>query len=222
MRGFDCCLQATVCRTYRCLIYYSLLCDIVDCNDGVRLRLWTATTNGHIVHLSDDVWVWRTTVEWYWQGKTEKIRRKTFPSATLSATNSAWIDTDANPGLHGERPATNRLSHGTALCDICDTVGNQLGTFPVLVWFGGLRPGLLFERRRWVWSQTERLTLSIQNTKYFSVMTTNHLKTRAEPTPKTPITLSMSYARCFTTDLPYIGGGGGIRGSILINILGPM
>jgi hypothetical protein len=33
----------------------------------------------------------------------------------LSTTNPTWIDPVANPGLRGERPATNRLSHGTTL-----------------------------------------------------------------------------------------------------------
>jgi hypothetical protein len=33
----------------------------------------------------------------------------------LSTINPTWIDPDANPALRGERPATNRLSHGTAL-----------------------------------------------------------------------------------------------------------
>jgi hypothetical protein len=28
------------------------------------------------------------------------------------------LDLGSNPGLRGERPATNRLSHGTALCDV--------------------------------------------------------------------------------------------------------
>jgi hypothetical protein len=43
-------------------------------------------------------------------GKHRRTRRKTCPSATLSTTNPTWID----PGLRGERPATNDLSHGTA------------------------------------------------------------------------------------------------------------
>ena len=41
-------------------------------------------------------------------------RGKTCPSATLSATKPTWTDPGSNPGLRGERPATNRLSHGTA------------------------------------------------------------------------------------------------------------
>jgi hypothetical protein len=38
----------------------------------------------------------------------------TCPSATLSTTNLTWTDPESNQGLRGERPATNRLSHGTA------------------------------------------------------------------------------------------------------------
>jgi hypothetical protein len=44
-------------------------------------------------------------------GKTEELGEK---PATLSTTNPTWIDPDANPGLRCKRPATNRLSHGTA------------------------------------------------------------------------------------------------------------
>jgi hypothetical protein len=43
-------------------------------------------------------------------GENRNTGRKTCPSATLSTTNPTWTD----PGLRGERPATNRLSHGTA------------------------------------------------------------------------------------------------------------
>jgi hypothetical protein len=46
-------------------------------------------------------------------GENRSTRRKTCPSATLSTTNPTWIDPGSNPGLSGERPATNRLSHGT-------------------------------------------------------------------------------------------------------------
>jgi hypothetical protein len=47
-------------------------------------------------------------------GETE-VLGENLPSATLSTTNPTWIEPGANPGLHGERPATNRLSHGAAL-----------------------------------------------------------------------------------------------------------
>jgi hypothetical protein len=43
-----------------------------------------------------------------------EVLGENLPSATLSTTNPTWIDLGTNPGLHGERPATNRLSHGTA------------------------------------------------------------------------------------------------------------
>jgi hypothetical protein len=48
-------------------------------------------------------------------GENRRTRRKTCPSATLSATNPTWIDPGVNPGLRGERPATNDLNHGTVV-----------------------------------------------------------------------------------------------------------
>jgi hypothetical protein len=45
-------------------------------------------------------------------GETE-VLGENLPSATLSTTNPTWIDPGANPGLRGERPATNRLSQLT-------------------------------------------------------------------------------------------------------------
>jgi hypothetical protein len=47
-------------------------------------------------------------------GESRSTRGKTCPSATLSTTNPTWTDRGSNPGLRGERPASNRLSHGTA------------------------------------------------------------------------------------------------------------
>jgi hypothetical protein len=38
---------------------------------------------------------------------------KTYPSTTFSPTNPTWTDPGSNPGLRGETPATNRLSHDT-------------------------------------------------------------------------------------------------------------
>jgi hypothetical protein len=58
-------------------------------------------------------------------GETE-VLGENLPSTTLSTTNPTWID----PGLRGERPATNRLSHGTAAsgfsCQIFLTGSNYL------------------------------------------------------------------------------------------------
>jgi hypothetical protein len=52
-------------------------------------------------------------------------RRKTCPSATLSTTNLTLdLTWDRTPGLRGERPATNRLSHGTALREYIDMYEN--------------------------------------------------------------------------------------------------
>jgi hypothetical protein len=44
-----------------------------------------------------------------------KYSGKTCPSATLSTINHTRIDPGSNPGLRGERPAANRLSHGIAM-----------------------------------------------------------------------------------------------------------
>jgi hypothetical protein len=51
-------------------------------------------------------------------GENRTTRKKTCPSATLSTSNPTWIYPGANPGLRGERPATNNLIHGTA-CRSC-------------------------------------------------------------------------------------------------------
>jgi hypothetical protein len=48
-------------------------------------------------------------------GENRSTRGETCPSTTLSTTNPTWTDPGSNPGLRGERSATNRLSHGTAL-----------------------------------------------------------------------------------------------------------
>jgi hypothetical protein len=47
--------------------------------------------------------------------ENQRIQRKSCPNATLSTTNPTWTDKGANLDFHSERPATNRLSHGTAI-----------------------------------------------------------------------------------------------------------
>jgi hypothetical protein len=57
----------------------------------------------------------------------------TCPSATLSIKNSARTDLKSNPGLRGERPATNRLSHGTARnCLNCHNLFSPQNNWPVV------------------------------------------------------------------------------------------
>jgi hypothetical protein len=64
-------------------------------------------------------------------GKNRSTRGKTCPSATLPTTNPTRTDPGSNPGLRGERPATNSLSHGTALPSylspgiVTDVLGNM-------------------------------------------------------------------------------------------------
>jgi hypothetical protein len=47
-------------------------------------------------------------------GENRRTRRETFPSATSSTTNPTWTTLGSNPGLSGEKPATNRLRYGPA------------------------------------------------------------------------------------------------------------
>jgi hypothetical protein len=46
-------------------------------------------------------------------GENRRTWRKFCPGVTLSTINPTWTYMDANPGLHGEKPETNRLSYGT-------------------------------------------------------------------------------------------------------------
>ena len=48
-------------------------------------------------------------------GENRNTRGKSCPSANFSTTNPTRTDRESNPGLRGDRPATNRLSHGTTL-----------------------------------------------------------------------------------------------------------
>jgi hypothetical protein len=72
-------------------------------------------TNGPIVLPPDD----DMSMEHWWnddidRGKPKNSGLKTRPCATSSITNPTWSDPGANPALRGGRPATDRLSHGTA------------------------------------------------------------------------------------------------------------
>jgi hypothetical protein len=57
------------------------------------------------------LWWWRN---WWndWQGQLN-YSEETCPSTALSTTNPT-CSSDANPGRRGDKPASNRLSHGAA------------------------------------------------------------------------------------------------------------
>jgi hypothetical protein len=83
---------------------------------GVRLSpLGAADTVWPIVPAPDDRWWWLWSNWWNvnWQGKL-KYSERTCLSATLSTTNPTWPDPGWNPDRRGLKPATNRLSYGTA------------------------------------------------------------------------------------------------------------
>jgi hypothetical protein len=68
-----------------------------------------------IVRAPDDRWWWLWSSRWNedWQGRP-KYSERTCPSATLSTTNPTGPDLGSNPGRRGGKPASNRLSYGTA------------------------------------------------------------------------------------------------------------
>jgi hypothetical protein len=71
--------------------------------DRVRLCLWTAAINGPILHPPDDIWVWRATVGWYWQGKTEELGEKPVPEPLCSPQIPYWL-TQARTSASVTRP----------------------------------------------------------------------------------------------------------------------
>jgi hypothetical protein len=82
----------------------------------MRLYLQTAATHGYFVHTPDDM-IMAPRYNKADRGKP-KDSEKTCPSATLSTTNLIWNNPDANPDLRGDRPTTNRLSHGIVIFTI--------------------------------------------------------------------------------------------------------
>jgi hypothetical protein len=76
--------------------------------DEVRLYLWTAATNGIIVHPPDHI---NTKIRWSDtdREKPKDSEKKCVPVPPCPPQILTWTD------LRGERPATNILNHETAL-----------------------------------------------------------------------------------------------------------
>jgi hypothetical protein len=47
-------------------------------------------------------------------GEIKNPQRETCSIATLCATNSTWSDPGTNPGLRGDRPVSDSVTHGPA------------------------------------------------------------------------------------------------------------
>jgi hypothetical protein len=77
-------------------------------------------------------------MEQKWNNINRKSQRKSYPSATLSTKNPTQTALGAKLDLHSEKPATNRLSYGTAFLSQFKYVKHILSTlrfnsFPFLI-----------------------------------------------------------------------------------------
>jgi hypothetical protein len=76
------------------IVTYSPIDWLFDHVDGMRLRLWTATTNGPIVYPSGGIWAWKTMVEWYRQRKTSdsalELPGNPTSSRIVASRRSGW------------------------------------------------------------------------------------------------------------------------------------
>jgi hypothetical protein len=100
------------CVTLHILCVCVCVCVCV-CGEGPRSRYYgrTAALRLNVQHCEEDG-------QFFPFFLTEEKRTtwgKPCPSATLSTTNPTWTGPESNPDLRGEKPANNRLSHGTAL-----------------------------------------------------------------------------------------------------------
>jgi hypothetical protein len=94
------------------------LCQSLSGNGSQRP--WTGSTlatSSPILPAPDDRWSWVWTCRWNdnWERQLKGWRGKTCPSSTTPTTNSTWPAWGSNPGRRGGKPATKRLSYGTAL-----------------------------------------------------------------------------------------------------------
>jgi hypothetical protein len=73
--------------------------------DVVKRRFLTAATNRPVVYPPWDIWVWRATVEWYWQGKTKELEERPVPMPLCPPQIPHGLTRTRNraSGLRGQR-----------------------------------------------------------------------------------------------------------------------
>jgi hypothetical protein len=104
-------LHTTLIHCVYIIIYVMQYCSRYSCQWGETMSL----NFGH-------QWGYCSFPRWYlsmeshsgmMMGRNQITWRRTCPSATLSTAKPILTDLGSNPGFHGERLVTNRLSHGT-------------------------------------------------------------------------------------------------------------
>jgi hypothetical protein len=81
---------------------------------GSSTQAWMPTYVS-ILRIAQMMWVWRATVEWYFDKGKWKNSEKNPSQCHFVHPKSHMVWPGAKPGLRGERPATNNLSYGTVL-----------------------------------------------------------------------------------------------------------
>jgi hypothetical protein len=115
-------VSTLLCKTHGCIGGRNLLTNIKIILLNSSFFIIPLSTQANIwptLPAPDDRWwyVWSSRWNDNWQGKPINSE-KTCPSATLSTTNPTWPDLESKPGRSGGKPATNRLSYGTAYTDV--------------------------------------------------------------------------------------------------------
>jgi hypothetical protein len=97
---------------------------------------WYCGHNWPIVPAPDDRWGWLWSNWWNEDGQRKpEYSEKTYPSTTLSTTNSTWPEPDSNPVRLNGKPATNRLSYGADWYSrsVVTTVPSRLSLTPLRI-----------------------------------------------------------------------------------------
>jgi hypothetical protein len=66
----------------KCYLQFSVIFILFFCclcQWGGTMRLNFSASNGPTVHPPYDIWKWRSTADWYWQGKTEELGERSVP-----------------------------------------------------------------------------------------------------------------------------------------------